>query len=189
MANQDLISLSRRKKLNSDQTRYEVHADTKQTASCYGTTEDGAQFCAVPQDGQPTSCGCSSIINQTALPENNTKLLEHVHVQPQSKLTASRNSRMQEIRGGLMFVIACITSPCCTPLIVPVVLALLAGTPAAIWMSANLGLVFGALTLVSIVSFVMGLRWMNKRNKSQPVIRVSNIPRISRLIGEKAHVE
>jgi hypothetical protein len=49
----------------------------------------------------------------------------------------------KKIRSGIMFVIACVASPCCTPLIVPLGLALLAGTPFAIWASAHLGWVYG----------------------------------------------
>jgi hypothetical protein len=81
---------------------------------------------------------------------------------PQTRPPAAEaRSRWQSIRGGLMFGLACITSPCCTPLIVPLVLALLAGTPAALWISHNLGWVYGSLTIVSVVSVAMGWRWMN----------------------------
>ena len=69
----------------------------------------------------------------------------------------------KKIRSGLMFVIACVASPCCTPLIVPLGLALLAGTPVAVWASANLGWVYGGLTLLSIASLVLGLRWMRQK--------------------------
>ena len=72
----------------------------------------------------------------------------------------------KKIRSGFMFVVACIASPCCTPLIVPLGLALLAGTPVAVWASANLGWVYGGLTLLSVVSLVLGLRWMNGKAKS-----------------------
>jgi membrane protein implicated in regulation of membrane protease activity len=90
------------------------------------------------------------------------------------------------VRGVITFIIACITSPCCTPLIVPVLFTLLAGTPAALWMSQNLGWVYGALTAVSLISFVLALRWLNRRKTSQATtIRPSDIP----VIGDKAHVE
>jgi len=80
----------------------------------------------------------------------------------------------KKIRSGVMFAIACVASPCCTPLIVPLGLALLAGTPVAIWASANLGWVYGALTLLSIGSLVLGFRWMKqksdfKSSKIQPI--------------------
>ncbi len=68
------------------------------------------------------------------------------------------------IRNGLMFGVTVITSPCCAPLIVPLILALLAGTPIAIWLTFHTGWVYGGLTLVSIISLVLGLRWM-RRNK------------------------
>ena len=74
-------------------------------------------------------------------------------------------------RGGLMFGIAFIASPCCAPLIVPLVLALLAGTPIAVWLSYNSGWAYGVLTLISITSLVLGLRWMwrNKRARNAPL--------------------
>ena len=70
-------------------------------------------------------------------------------------------------RSGVMFGIACIASPCCTPIIVPIVIALLAGTPVALWMSANLGWVYGGLTLLSIISLVLGVRWMRQKSNSR----------------------
>jgi hypothetical protein len=69
----------------------------------------------------------------------------------------------KKIRSGFMFVVACIASPCCTPLIVPIGLALFAGTPVAVWASANLGWVYGGLTLLSVVSFVLAFRWMGQK--------------------------
>lgn len=73
----------------------------------------------------------------------------------------------KKIRSALAFGVACIASPCCTPLIVPLGLALLAGTPVAVWASAHLGWVYGGLTLLSIVSLVIGLRWMGKKSASE----------------------
>ena len=72
----------------------------------------------------------------------------------------------KKIRSGLMFVIACIVSPCCTPIIVPLGLALLAGTPIAVWLSAYIGWVYGGLTLLSIVSLILGLRWMAQKTET-----------------------
>lgn len=87
------------------------------------------------------------------------------------------------LRGIVTFIIACITSPCCTPLIVPVLLTLLAGTPVALWMSQNLGWVYGVLTVVSILSFVLALRWLGQRKPT--TIRPLDIP----VIGDRAYVE
>ena len=98
----------------------------------------------------------------------------------------------QKSRSGVMFVVACIASPCGAPLIVSVLLALLAGTPAAAWITAHLGWVYGGLTLVSIASLVIALRWFGRRKASQrasqPIsLRPSDSPIFS--LGDKTHVE
>jgi hypothetical protein len=67
------------------------------------------------------------------------------------------------IRSGVMFVIACIVSPCCTPLYVPLLLALLAGTPIAVWLATHIGWLYAALTLLSILSLIVGLRWAKQK--------------------------
>ena len=79
----------------------------------------------------------------------------------------------KKIRSGFMFGIACIASPCCTPLIVPLGLALLAGTPVALWLSANIGWVYGGLTLISIASFVLAYRWMGQKAESKRSIETA----------------
>ncbi len=94
--------------------------------------------------------------------------------------------------GIAAFVVACFTSPCCTPLIVPLLLALLAGSPIALWMSQNLGWVYGGLTVLSIVSFVLAVRWMNKPKSSPPTpIHLSNIPimPMPSIKGDQSHVQ
>jgi predicted MFS family arabinose efflux permease len=83
----------------------------------------------------------------------------------------------KQIRTGVMFGIACITSPCCTPLIVPLILALLAGTPVAVWLGQNIGWVYAGLTLISVVSLVLGLRWMKRKQShstSKPPVELSH---------------
>jgi len=69
----------------------------------------------------------------------------------------------QRVRSGVMLVVGVLTSPCCTVLFVPLVLSLLVGTPAAVWVGQHSGLLYGALTLVSIVSLGMGIYWMRNR--------------------------
>ena len=73
----------------------------------------------------------------------------------------------KKIRSGFMFVVACVASPCCTPIIVPIGLALLAGTPFAVWASTHLGWVYGGLTLLSVASLVMALRWLGQKSASK----------------------
>ena len=74
------------------------------------------------------------------------------------------------IRSGVAFAVACVASPCCTPLVVPIFLALLGGTPVALWLTQYIGWIYGGLTLVSVISLTLGLYWM--RQKSAPHIKV-----------------
>jgi len=131
-----------------------------QTNDCCSTTADGSAVCVVPQNGVKADCGC------------NTVTIQHLSAMESRELPVQKvkNSVWQNIRRGLLFVIACVTSPCCTPLLVPLVLWLFAGTPIAVWIGHNLGGVYGGLTLVSIASFVMLWRWFNKYNNSHNLI-------------------
>ena len=67
-----------------------------------------------------------------------------------------------KIRSGLMFGIAVIASACFAPLIVPLILALLAGTPIAVWLSDHTGWVYGGLPLVPIIGLVLGLLFVRR---------------------------
>lgn len=145
--------------------------------SCCSTTEDGSAVCRVSQEVAPTnleaaSCGCNASASScgcntsTTLQMDSIQLINLTSSKPKRTLSnhlAECRTMWQKIRGGVMFGIVCIASPCCTPLIVPVVLALLAGTPAALWLGQNLGWVYGGLTLLSVVSFVLALRWTRKQ--------------------------
>ena len=88
----------------------------------------------------------------------------------------------KKIRSGFMFVVACVASPCCTPIIVPIGLALLAGTPFAVWASTHLGWVYGGLTLLSVASLVMALRWLGQKSakSTRPKATVQSIQEITR---------
>ena len=146
---------------------------------CCSTTEDGSAVCMVPQNVAPSnteaaSCGCNSAASSCGCNASTTLQTDSLHLvsltpsKPKRTLSdhlAECSTMWQKIRGGVMFVVACIASPCCTPLIVPVVLALLAGTPAAVWLGQNLGWVYGGLTLLSVVSFVLAFRWMGKNGR------------------------
>jgi hypothetical protein len=126
------------------------------TSDCCSTAADGSAVCIVPQNGVKADCACNTVsIQQIDVVQTDELPKQTVH-----------NPVWGNIRGGLLFAIACITSPCCTPLLVPLVLWLFAGTPVAVWLGHNLGWVYGGLTLVSIASFVMLWRWLNKRNTS-----------------------
>lgn len=114
---------------------------------CCKTTEDGVTYCTLPSSGQ-------------SLKEK----------QDQFQTDGTASPLWQKLRGGAMFAVGCVLSPCCTPLLVPLGLALAAGTPFAVWASLNIGLVYGALTLLSIVSFIVGWHWLqsNKASTSDP---------------------
>jgi hypothetical protein len=88
-------------------------------------------------------------------------------------ITPKPNNTWQTIRSSAAFAVACITSPCCTPIIVPIVIALLAGTPIAGFLSLYIGWVYGILTLVSIVSLVLAIRWWAKQTTAKPVTKTA----------------
>jgi len=69
----------------------------------------------------------------------------------------------QKIRGGVMFVVSFITCPCHLPLTLPLLLVLLAGTPAAVWITQNVGWVYGGITVLFLLSLALGLRWFMQR--------------------------
>lgn len=84
----------------------------------------------------------------------------------------------QKIRGGVLLGVGCVASPCCTPLIVPFVLTLLAGTPVAAFLAHYLGWVYGILTLISLLSLYFGARYLwqkppSQREEEEPVDPVS----------------
>lgn len=135
--------------------------------SCETTTKEGNAVCV------PGSCSCST----------ETKNSQPIVLSILS-LTKNKNQEKnmwQKIRSGFMFVIAGIASPCCTPIIVPIGIALLAGTPIAIWASANIGWVYGGLTLLSVVSLALGIRWMKQKNntKLEPKTKIHSIQEVN----------
>ena len=68
----------------------------------------------------------------------------------------------QKIRSGVMFAASVITCPCHLLIVLPLVLALLAGTPAAVWIIQNVGWFYGGMTLLFFVSLALGFRWMSQ---------------------------
>jgi hypothetical protein len=121
---------------------------------CEAVTEEGNAVCV------PGSCACS----------NESKSKQTVQSLNQSLSVIPQTTRWKKIRGAVVFGVACVLSPCCAPLLVPLALALLAGTPVAVWMSANLGWVYGVLTMISIATFILAFRWM--RSKKTEVLSI-----------------
>ncbi|MBL1138299.1 MAG: hypothetical protein HND46_23590 [Chloroflexi bacterium] len=117
-----------------------------QTGGC-GVTEDGNSYCNV--DGEKCACGTTPHATMTT------------HT---TSIVAPQSAQWTKIRSGALFVVACLTSPCCTPLYVPLLLVLLAGTPFAVRLGAHVGWVYGGLALVSVASGFMAWRsWQGKR--------------------------
>jgi len=126
---------------------------------CGSVTAEGAAVCI------PGQCSCSSDA------KNNEPITATYSSISRNK--DEEKTMWQKIRSGVLFGIACITSPCCTPLFVPLGLALLAGTPMAVWLAANIGLVYGGLTLISIASFVLAYRWMSQKAEAKRSIETT----------------
>lgn len=78
---------------------------------------------------------------------------------------AGPKKQTRKVAGAALTILACALSPCCTPLFVPVLVALAAGTPFALWFGQNLGWVYGALTLVSVASAVIAVRMFRKARR------------------------
>ncbi len=77
-----------------------------------------------------------------------------------------RHSPWNAIRRGLLLVIACIASPCCSPMIVSLGIALLTGTPLALWLTHHRGWISSGLTVISILSLMLAVRWMLGQQRS-----------------------
>jgi hypothetical protein len=103
------------------------------------------------------------------------------------KTTKSVTPISKTMRGGVAFAIACIASPCCTPLVVPIILALLGGTPVALWLTQHIGWVYGGLTLVSVISLALGLYWIRQKSASHSGLRrsESTLPKVDELITQQ----
>lgn len=82
-----------------------------QESSCCSTTEDGSAICLVPASGEKSSCACTS--NTISLVE-----IQERH-EPLKSSEVPVNSIWQKLKVGLLFAFACITSPCCTPIVIP----------------------------------------------------------------------
>jgi hypothetical protein len=132
---------------------------------CGSVTEDGAAVCI------PGACSCSTETKSSepillsVSPSIESKPARIQKIDPYNQ--NEENTMWKKIRSGVMFGVACVSSPCCTPLFIPLGLALLAGTPIAAWASTHLGWVYGGLTLLSIISLVLGVRWMGQRSDSK----------------------
>ena len=72
----------------------------------------------------------------------------------------------QKIRSGAMFVVAFVSCPCHLPLTLPLALLLLAGTPAAIWITQHTNWIYGGMIVLFLVSLALGFLWMGREDSS-----------------------
>ncbi len=113
-------------------------------SSCLAS--DGNVMCGMPNVDGVSGCGCN--------PNAPNKATEIEKIDTRGNLKAERKRTWGS---SIAFVIGCLLSPCCSVLYVPLLLLVFAGTPIAAWIGANVGWIYGALTLLSFASF--GLAW------------------------------
>ncbi|OIN86370.1 MAG: hypothetical protein COS37_01105 [Anaerolineae bacterium CG03_land_8_20_14_0_80_58_20] len=72
----------------------------------------------------------------------------------------------QKLRSGAMFVVAFISCPCHLPITLPLALALLAGTSAAVWITQYTNWIYGGAIVLFLVSLAFGFVWMGRKDSS-----------------------
>lgn len=87
----------------------------------------------------------------------------------------------QKIRSSTMFVISFVTCPCHLPITLPFALALLAGTPLAVWITQHSGWIYGIAAGVFFISLAFGFAWMGSLDENTGEICQ---PRFTRSICE-----
>jgi hypothetical protein len=107
--------------------------------------------CRAPNPDNTEACGCSS---NTAAP------LEVGQRGPPAKSVLG-----QTLSGALMFAVACLA--CCAPLIVPVILGLVAGTPLAALLTFSSGWLVGGLALLLVVVSRVGWYLYKKSTRAK----------------------
>ncbi|RIK32537.1 MAG: hypothetical protein DCC56_01635 [Anaerolineae bacterium] len=69
----------------------------------------------------------------------------------------------RKIRSGVMLVVAFVSCPCHLPITLPITLALLAGTPLAVWITQHSGWLYGVMTGIFLLSLVIGFIWLESK--------------------------
>ncbi|HLZ56331.1 MAG TPA: hypothetical protein VKR06_05220 [Ktedonosporobacter sp.] len=138
-------------------------AEAAETEAQCCATSDGSPVCLVPQSGQ--QCGCAE--------PKSSPLLVAPRRLPHDSESPGQHDLWMMVRSSLLFVVGCLTSPCCAPVLVPIGLALLAATPVAVFLTQYLGWVYGVLTVVSVGSFL--LTFLSLRRRSTRSLRISRL--------------
>jgi len=79
-----------------------------------------------------------------------------------------------KIRGGLMIAFSVISCPCHLPVVLPLLAALLAGTPAAILIAKYTGWVYGVMTVLFALTLGLALQWTNQPTAAECEPRLPN---------------
>lgn len=108
-----------------------------------------------PPNLTDTSCSCSRGSSVQTLGTSSVAMFRST-----SRLG---KQRVRTLAGTLSLGVACLTSPCCVPLIAPVILSLMAGTPAALWLTVHMSWLYGALTLISAISFTLTWGFLKRK--------------------------
>ena len=133
---------------------------TQGVAPCCSDHVEGAT-CGIEEGSSHCTCGESMLVPISL------RLPRPQDSDPASDPTATASTANEPAhtqRSGLLFVAACLTSPCCTPLFVPLGVALLAGTPLAFWLTPHLGWVYAALTIISVSSLILAVFSLRQRS-------------------------
>lgn len=125
------------------------------TAPCCSDDVEGAT-CGIEEGNHQCACAESKPV-----PVSPRLLLSDDN--DQTATASNADEHTMNIRSGLLFVVACLTSPCCTPLLVPLVAGLLAGTPLAIWLTPHLAWIYTALTVVFVSSLIFAFFSLRQR--------------------------
>ena len=80
----------------------------------------------------------------------------------------------QKIRGGLMIAFSVVTCPCHLPVVLPLLAALLSGTPAAILIAKYTGWVYGVMTVLFALTLGLALQWTNQPTAAECDPQVPN---------------
>jgi hypothetical protein len=98
-----------------------------------------------------TSCSTSALENTDACGcSNNTQ----VSLEVGKKSFSAKSVLGQTLGGVLMLAVACLA--CCAPLIAPIILGLVAGTPLAALLTVSSGWRIGGLALLLVVAGTVG---------------------------------
>lgn len=139
--------------------------DVHVVTPCCSDPAEGA-VCRIEAGKQPCTCAESKpALVALRLPDR--------HPGGQDANSSKPNEPSLPLGSAVLFIVACLTSPCCTPVLVPLGLALLANTPLALWLPGALGWVYTALTIICVsslifafVSFQRRFRWLSRSSRS-----------------------